>query len=392
MSLRKFFAGLSANTFLLALASLFGDIAAEMLYPILPIYLTQTFGASPTIVGLVDGLAQAVQHVSQGFSGWLSDKLGRRKPIALCGFILGAVAKPLIGLAGAWPGVLVGRSLDRLGSGIRSAPRDALVAASADDAHRGKAFGLESAGDNLGACLGPLLTLALLPLFNANPASIFLIAFIPGVLATLMIAFVHERPIDVAAKAKLDFHVGGFPKAYWKYLGVTALFGVGNSSNMFLIMRTTTDDTPLAVTIVIYALYNLVAAVASYPAGYLSDTLGRRNVLLLGFLVFFVVYLGFGLTTNPLLLGCLFVFYGIYQGIFRAVGKALATDVAPAELRASGVGWYMATVGVTGLIASVVGGELWTRFGPAATFFYGAATALLGTLALIALVPKQRSQ
>src|SRR5438552_7964 len=180
MTLRKYFAGLTPNTFLLALASLFGDISSEMLYPVLPVFLTQTLGASATVVGLVDGVAPAIQQVVQGFSGWLSDKLSRRKPVALVGYVVGAAAKPLIGLATAWPGVLAARSLDRLGSGIRSAPRDALVAASTDAAHRGKAFGLEGIGDNLGACLGPLIAIALLILVELQ--SIFFLALIPGLL------------------------------------------------------------------------------------------------------------------------------------------------------------------------------------------------------------------
>lgn len=392
MTLRKHFAGLSVNTFLLALSSLFGDIAAEMLYPLLPVYLTRTLGAKPAVVGLVDGVSQAVQYVARGLSGWLSDRLERHKPLAVVGFVLGAVAKPLIGLAGSWWGVLGGRSLDRLGSGIRSAPRDALVAASADDAHRGKAFGLESAGDNLGACLGPLLALALLPVFLAEPSSIFFVAFIPGVMSVLMILLVRERPREVGASPKIELRLVRFPRAYWTYLGVTAVFEVGNSSNMYFILRATPEDASLTTTMLIYAGYNLVAAVVSYPAGHLSDTLGRRNVLLVAFVVSFVVYAGFGLTTNPWVLGGLFVFYGVYHGIFRAVGKALATDLAPVEMRASGVGWYMATVGVMEFVANIVGGRLWETVGPPATFLYGAGTALLGSVALVSFVSGRRTQ
>src|SRR5437762_4176508 len=176
MPLRRYFTGLSANTFLLALASLFADVSTEMLYPVLPVFLTQTLGASASVVGLVEGVAQATQNIVQGLSGWISDKLKQRKPIALIGYALAAVAKPLIGLSTAWPGVLGARSLDRLGSGLRSAPRDALVAASADEANRGRAFGLESMGDNLGAFLGPLIALALLAVLQVNLSSIFLIA------------------------------------------------------------------------------------------------------------------------------------------------------------------------------------------------------------------------
>jgi sugar phosphate permease len=202
--MRRYFSGLSTNTFLLALASLFADISTEMLYPVLPVFLTQSLGVRVSIVGLVEGIAQATQNIVQGFSGWISDKLKQRKPIAIFGYALAAVAKPLIGLSTGWPGVLGARVLDRLGSGTRSAPRDALVAASADDASRGKAFGLEGIGDNLGAFLGPLIAIALLGLAHVGLRSIFFIAFVPGVLAMLMILFVRETPTAAAAKAKLD--------------------------------------------------------------------------------------------------------------------------------------------------------------------------------------------
>lgn len=390
MPLRKYFSGLSANTYLLALASLFGDISSEMLYPVLPIFLTQTLSGSAVVVGLVEGVAQAAQYIVQGFSGWLSDKLKRRKPIALAGYALSAIGKPLIGMAPGWPVALGARILDRLGSGTRSAPRDALVAASADEAARGRAFGLEGIGDNLGACIGPLVTIALLGLFLLELPWIFLLAFIPGLLALLMIVFVREKPIAVSAKARLDLSFRSFPSRYWKYILVTAIFGIGNSSNAFLILRTRDLGASLTLTVFIYALFNLVAALASYPAGYISDKLGRKAVLLLAFLVSLAVYTGFGATSDAVVIGFLFVLYGLYQGIFRSVGKALATDLVPAELRASGVGWYMATVGITGLIASSVGGGLWKYVDPSATFFLGAGSSLLGSIALILFVPRNR--
>ena len=382
--LKKHFSGLSANTFLLAAASLFGDVSSEMLYPVLPVFITQTLGASPTSLGLIEGVAPAVQNIVQGLSGWLSDKLRRRKPIAIVGYLFAAVSKPLIGLSTGWMGVLGARSLDRLGTGIRSAPRDALVAASADAAHRGAAFGLEGFGDNLGACLGPLVALALLSLVGVTMRTIFLLAVIPGLLALVMIACVRERPLLVPAKAKLDLNVRQFPRRYWTYLVVTALFGVGNSSNAFLILRTKDLGGSLNATILIYAAFNLVAALTSYPAGRLSDVLGRKQVLLLSFLVFFVVYAGFGFAINIFVIAALFILYGVYQGIFRSVGKAFAADFLPEELHASGIGWYTTVVGLSGLVASVVGGELWTRIGPQATFYYGAVFALLGSLALLA--------
>jgi MFS family permease len=389
---QRYFAGLSRDTFLLACASLFADISTEMLYPVLPVFLTQVLGASGSVVGLVDGVAQATQNIVQGFSGWLSDRLRRRKPIALAGYLLAAIAKPLMGLSTSWPGVLGGRFLDRFGAGARSAPRDALVASSADEEHRGKAFGLEGIGDNLGAFLGPLLAVGLLMVWRVDMRAIFYLALVPGLLAMLMIALVTERPVAVAAKAKLDFGLRQFPEVYWKYLVVTALFGIGNSSNAFLILQTQAIGASLETTILIYAAFNLVAALISYPAGFLSDQWGRKNILLASFAIFFVAYLGFALTGNVILIAALFVFYGLYQGIFRAVGKALATDFVPEHLRASGVGWYNTTVGLLGLVASIAAGLLWDHVGHGAVFLFGAAFAVVGGVALVAMIPAQQAR
>jgi MFS family permease len=388
----RYFAGLSKSTFLLACSSLFADISTEMLYPVLPVFLTQTLHASGSAVGLIDGVALATQNIVQGFSGWLSDKLQKRKSIALAGYLLAAISKPLMGFSTGWQGVFGARFLDRVGTGTRSAPRDALVVASTDDAHRGKAFGLEGFGDNLGAFIGPLLAVVLLSVLQIEMRVIFYyIALIPGLLAVLMIALVKERAVEVQAKAKLDVSLRQFPKAYWKYLLVSALFGIGTSSNAFLILETQNAGTSLQTTILIYAGFNLVAALISYPAGFLSDTLGRRNILLVAFMIFLITYLGFALTGNIAVLALLFALYGLYQGIFRSVGKTLATDFVPEQLRASGVGWYNATVGLSGLVASIVAGLLWDHVGHEAVFFYGAACAAVGSVALLLLIPSGRS-
>jgi MFS family permease len=384
---KRYFAGLSRNTFLLAFASLFADISTEMLYPVLPVFLTQTLKASGSIVGVVEGFAQATQNIVQGFSGALSDKLQKRKAIALAGYLLAAIAKPLMGLSTAWQGVFGARLLDRLGAGSRSAPRDALIASSVDKENRGRAFGLEGVGDNAGAFLGPLLAVLLLYALHVGIRAIFYLAIIPGLLAFLVVLLVKERPAAVAAKSKIDVSLRQFPKGYWRYLLVTALFGLGNSSNSFLILRTQDIGSSLETTIVIYAMFNLVAAVISYPAGFLSDKLGRKNVLLVAFVIFLIAYLGFALAPNILVLAVLFVCYGLYQGIFRAVGKALASDFVPERLRASGIGWYGTTLGLLELVASVVAGLLWDQVGHASVFYYGATFAVLGSIGLLLLIP-----
>ncbi len=387
----RYFDGVSRNTVLLAFSSLFADISTEMLYPVLPIFLTQTLHASGSVVGLVEGIAQATQNMGRGFSGWLSDKLQKRKSLALAGYFLSAVAKPLIGLAKAWPGVMGGRFLDRLGAGFRSAPRDALIASSVAEESRGRAFGLEGMGDNLGAFLGPLLAVLLFVSFHLDIRWIFYLAIVPGLLAVLTILLVQERLVPVAAKSKIDVDLRQFPKPYWKYLLVTALFGIGNSSNSFLILQTKSIGASFEATILIYAGFNLVASLISYPAGSLSDRWGRRSVLLLSFVIFFIAYLGFARAKSIVLLANLFVFYGLFQGIFRSVGKAFASDFVPEHLRASGVGWYSTTVGLLGLVANIVSGLLWDRIGHAAVFYYGAVFAAAGSVGLFVLIPGRHS-
>lgn len=384
----SYFASLSRNTFLLAFASLFADISTEMLYPILPIFLTQTLKASGSVVGLIEGIAGATQNIVQGFSGALSDKLQRRKPVALVGYFLSAIGKPLMGAATVWQGVLGARFLDRLGAGTRSAPRDALIASSVDEANRGRAFGLEGVGDNMGAFLGPLLAVLLLIVWQLNIRLIFYLAVIPGLLAFLMVVFVKERPVAVTAKSKIHVNLRQFSKPYWRYLIATALFAIGNSSNAFLILQTKDIGASLTMTILIYAGFNLVSALISYPAGFLSDKLGRRNILLLAYAIFLVTYLGFALTRNVALIAVLFILYGLFQGIFRSVGKALASDYVAEQLRASGVGWYNTTVGLFGLVASLVGGLLWDLVGHASVFLFGAGFAVVGAIALLAFVPE----
>jgi len=384
---KKYFSGLTKNAILLAFASFFSDVSTEMLYPILPIYLTQYLKAGGSIVGIIEGIAQATQNIIQGFSGWLSDKLQRRKPIALVGYVLSAVSKPFMGLASAWPGVLGARFADRLGAGSRSAPRDALIAESVAPEHRGKAFGLEGVGDNLGAFAGPLITILLFFALQIDIHYIFYLAIIPGLVAFLLVSLVKEKGMAIQSKTKIDLHIRQFPMAYWKYLVATAVFGIGNSSNAFLILEIREKGLSLLHTVLVYSFYNLVAALISYPAGSLSDKFGRKPVLIAACVVFFISYAGFAVSSNIFLMGSLFISYGLFQGIFRATGKSYASDFVPKHLRASGIGWYSTVVGLSGLLASVVAGQLWDKVSHMSVFVYGATLSLLGIIFLILLVP-----
>lgn len=360
-----------------------------MLYPILPIYLTQVLKSGGSVVGIIEGVATATQNIIQGFSGWMSDKFQKRKPIALAGYVLSSAAKPLIGVSSAWQGVLAARFLDRLGAGTRSAPRDALIASSADENHRGKAFGLEGIGDNLGAFLGPILAVLLIYSIHVNLRSIFYLAMIPGLAAATMILFVKEKSV---IKAKVDISIRKFPKSYWKYLLVMAIFGLGNSSNAFLILKTRDLGISIERTILIYAAFNLIAAFISYPSGLLSDKFGRKNLLFCSFLIFLIVYIGFAYTKSIILITILFVLYGVHQGSIRSIGKAFASDFVPQKFRASSIGWYSTTVGLSGLIASIAAGQLWDNVTHSAVFVYGAIFATLGSFALLLLVPKKTTE
>jgi len=383
---QKYFSGLTKNTVLLAFASLFSDISTEMLYPILPIYLTNYLRANGSVVGIIEGIAEATQNIVQGFSGWLSDRWQQRKPIALAGYFLSAISKPFIGLANSWKLVLASRFSDRLGAGSRSAPRDALIAESAAPEHRGKAFGLEGIGDNLGAFLGPLITVLLFFSLRFDIHSIFYLAIIPGLAAFLMVLLVREKRMRISAGAKMDLRIRQFPRTYWKYLFVSGLFGLGNSSNAFLILELRDKGVSMLDTILIYACYNLIAALISYPAGSLSDKWGRKPLLLFSFAVFFISYAGFAFSSNIFIAAFLFIFYGLFQGVFRATGKSFASDFVPSYLRASGIGWYSTVVGLSGLVASLVAGQLWDRVNHASVFMYGAALSLAGIIFLTVFV------
>lgn len=386
MTKTSFFTGLSKNTFLLTFTSFFADISTEMLYPVLPLFLTSVLGVNAEIVGLVEGIATATQNIVQGFSGWIADKLHNRKRVALIGYTLAALGKPLMGVATLWQGVLLGRFIDRFGTGTRSAPRDGLIAQSASEENRGKAFGLEGIGDNAGAFVGPLLAIALLFIFHIALRSIFFFALIPGFLAVGMILLVSEK--KQFAKTHVKISLTHFPIGYYKYLFVTLLFGLGTASTSFFILQTQHIGVSYLTTILIYAFFNLAAALISYPAGNWSDKIGRKNILLTAFVLFFLVCLGFATSKSIVVLGFLFLLYGGFQGIFRAVGKSYATDFVGQEHRASAVGWYSTVVGLSSLVASVIAGWLWVTVSPSAAFFYGALCACVGIVALLTLLKK----
>ena len=379
--------GFSRNTFLVTAGSFFSDLATEMLTPVLPMFLTQTLNANGSIVGLVDGIAQAVRNLIDGFSGSISDKLRKRKVIVLAGYAMAAISKPFMGLSTIWEGVLAARILDRLGAGVRSAPRDALVASSVGKRERGGGFGLEGLGEHAGAFVGPILTVFLLYALQVDIRIVFYAAFIPGLLALAIVLLVRERSPPSAVRQSV-VHPRNLPGHYWKFLVAMAIFSIGNSSNAFLILRTQEVGASVLTTTLVYAGFNLVAALVSYPLTALSDRWGRRIVLLGSCLVFLAAYAGFAIADSFSFVVFLFLLYGVYQGSFRSVGRAFASDLAPEQLRASGIGWFSATMGLCQLIASLIAGFLWDHVGHTGPFILGVSSAVAGIVAIAVLLPR----
>jgi MFS family permease len=385
------FSGLSRSAIIIGLVSLLSDISGEMIYPILPLFLTETLHAPATVVGLIEGIAVGASTAIGGLSGWLSDRLGRRKPVAFAGYALTAVTRPVIAAAQVWPVVLAARFVERFGKGIRNAPRDALLAESTPQEHRGRAFGFERAMDSAGAVIGPLIALALVGWMGLGARSIFLISGIPGALAALLILTVRERRNDAQSPATTTkFSLAGTTPEYKRLLLVTAVFGIANSANAFLILRSQQLGLDRKSTILAYTLYNLVASLGALPAGVASDRFGRRNVLIIGFLVYAVSYAGFGAANAAWLVWPLFALYGLFPALTEGAGKALAVDTAGTAGRATVIGIYSMVTGITEIAASYIGGLLWDKVDSRATFYFGSGLALAAVALSVGLLPSSR--
>jgi MFS family permease len=372
------------NVIWLGIVSMFNDVASEMIYPIVPLFLTVTLGVPMTVVGLIEGTAEATASLLKVFSGWFSDLVGQRKPLAVAGYGFSTAAKLILYLSFSWPLVLLGRFVDRLGKGVRVAPRDALIADSSPREIRGAVFGFHRSLDTFGAVCGPLIAVGLMAIFAANYRLIFLISFLPALLGVLVLQFfVTEVKPKTEAKPKITLAFDNFGPRYYIFLLVSLVFALGNSSDVFLILRS--KDLGLSALLVIFAyvIYNIFYALFSYPAGVLADRFGFKRVLVTGFLIFAAVYAGFGLTHNPHAVWFLFAIYGFYIAFTEGVGKAYISNISPKEKVATAMGLYYTVTGVAVLIASLVGGWLWSSFGAPATFYYGSFTALAASVLFV---------
>lgn len=380
--------GINPNVVLLGVISFFADVAGEMIYPLVPVFLTVTLGAPPSALGLVEGVAESASSLLRVVSGWISDRIGRRKPLVVIGYALAAVAKPLLGLAYSWPVVLLARTTDRIGKGLRTAPRDALISDWTPPETRGRAYGFSRMLDTSGAVVGPLIALLALRLLSNNLRLLFVIAVIPASVAALLTLGIRDRrPAPATKPARLSLRLAGYDRSYKAFLLVTLVFALGNSSDAFLILRAKALGLSTTMVVLAYVLYNAVYAALAFPAGIRSDVIGRRRVLLVGLLLFAAVYLGFGVVSRAGLLWVLFAVYGAYMALTDGIGRALVTDLVPEERRGTALGLYSTILGISALAASVVAGLLWDRVAPAAPFLYGAVAALIAAVLLVTLLP-----
>ncbi|MGQ0538792.1 MAG: MFS transporter [Gemmatimonadaceae bacterium] len=372
----------------LAAVSCLTDASSEMIFPLLPVFLTTTLGASAAALGALEGAAESVAAFLKLGSGWWSDRLTRRKPLVVAGYVLASIVRPLIGLAQAVWQVAALRVTDRVGKGIRSSPRDALIADAVHPSQRGAAFGLQRAGDHLGAVIGPLLAFALLQLGGVSLRTVFLLAAVPALLSLLvLIGGVREARAALAPPAggeRAGSSVGGGLR---RYLAVLFLFTLGNASDAFLLLRASSLGLPPAHVPLIWAAHHAVKALASLPGGALSDRVGRRPLIIAGWIVYALVYLAFARSTEVWQMWALFLAYGLYFGLTEGVEKALVADLVPERSRGTAYGWFNFTLGVAAFPASLLFGVLWDWRGPAAAFTVAAALAAVAAVLLAALVP-----
>lgn len=383
-SSRGLLAGLGRNVIVLGAVSLLTDISSEMLYPVIPLFLTAVLGAPMTVVGLIEGAAEGAASLLKMLFGWISDRAARRKPFVVWGYGLSAVSKPLMALAGAWPVVLLARLVDRTGKGMRTSPRDALIAASCDPGQRGKAFGLHRAMDTAGAVAGPLLALLFLAVWQVGYRAMFVLAFIPAALGVLALALV--RAGDGESRPKSAAPAGPRPPlsaGLKKFVAIYGVFALGNSSDVFLLLRAKEAGLGASGMLLVYVFYNAVYALAATPAGWLSDRFGRRAVMAGGLAVFTLVYLGFALDPAPAAIWVLFALYGFYAAAMEGVAKAQVADLSVPENRGTAMGLMHSVTGLLAFAASAAAGWLWSNVSPSAPFFYGAACAVASAVLFI---------
>ena len=408
LSLRQQVRSLPRNVWVLTGTSFLTDVSTEMIVHLLPLFLANVLGVRTVTVGLIEGLAETTSSLVKLLSGRWSDRLQQRKGLTVAGYALSTVAKPFLALARSWPAVLLVRFVERVGKGVRTAPRDALVADSVDARQRGLAFGLHRAGDTAGAALG--LAIALVVVWRLQGSAVALAAntftvlvwasFVPALAAVILLLIALREPqraqpmgTGLASLPRLPYLPG---VAFRRYLLIVTLFTLGNASDAFLVLRAQSVGLGITAILALLLLYNLVYTAVSSPAGVVSDRLGPQRLLLAGWLLYAAIYAGFALAAAAWHLVALFALYGIYYGLTAGAARAFVADLVPAHQRGTAYGWYNAAIGVAALPASVIAGLLWqgigswSGFSAPVAFLWGAALSLLAALLFYSWFPPGR--
>ncbi len=384
---RKFF-GFGKNVFVAGLVSFFMDVSSEMIYPLVPLFLANVLGVNKSIIGLIEGIAESTASLLKVFSGWLSDRIGNRKWLMAVGYGISTFSRPIVALATGWHHVMGSRFMDRFGKGVRTAPRDAIIAESSESAYLGRAFSFHRSLDTMGAVVGPALAFFFLGIFSNNYRTVFWLSIIPGAIAVLLIiSFITEqkkKTISHSERPKLTLK--HFDWKFKFFVLIATLFAIGNSSDVFLILRAQQIGIPTVVIPVVYLLFNLIYSISAIPAGIAADRFGRKRVILLGFVLFAVLYYGFATAGNTTAIWVLFGFYGLFMGLTEGIQKAFLATIIPPDFKATAFGVYNTAVGLAMFPASFIGGWLWDHVSPSATFYYGAITAGFSAVLFIVFI------
>jgi MFS family permease len=396
--------GLHPNVFYMGLTSLLTDISSELIFTLVPLFLSDVLGATSTLIGLVGGVSDSTDSLFRIISGWFSDKIGKRKLLAVTGYGISTISKPFMLLANSWGAVIGVRFGDRVGKGVRTSSRDALIADSVEAKDRGRSFGLHRAMDTSGAVIGLIIAAVIVYMIPGDKFHLtrdayhwmILIAIIPAVLAVvILMTLVQERKKVSAAAVKKDISkpiaLTPFSTQFKLYLFIMALFTLGNSSDFFLILDAQHVKTPLLQVVLMLVLFNVTYALVSTPMGVLSDKIGRKRVITFGWLIYGLVYLGFALSSSIWQLWLLFAVYGIFYGFCEGAAKAFVADMVPVDRRGTAYGLYNGVVGLMALPASLIAGILWDRIAPAAAFYFGAALALIAMVGLMLIINERKA-